>query len=406
MKAHCISCGKEFDLNRVNYTCPDCGPLAGTLDITYDYSGASLPQDIRTLFDFTGLLPVDGLRFGTPLRVGNTPLYSFASFAKQHNIRDFLFKDDSLQPSLSLKDRASAVNLAHARQHGYEIIATASTGNAAASLACLSASQNMTCVIFVPRSIPEAKLAQLKIFGAKIVMVDGTYDDAFDLCSKVCTELNWYNRSTAINPVNIEGKKTVLLEIFLQMKRSLPDVIFVPVGDGSIFSAVYKGCFDLQQMGLIDKIPKLVACQASGSSAIFRAFQKGLTIPEAVEANTLADSISVDLPRDGVKALRAIRECKGYALSIPDEAILSGISGLAREFGIFVEPSSACAFAGFLQASNNNMIEANTSALVLLTGAGLKDLKSANRATASAEIFKTGLDAKNSINNIKKFVTQ
>jgi threonine synthase len=385
---HCVSCGRRFGRDRMHYTCPDCGGLNGTLEVRYDYVKLR-KQLTRDSFEATGensilryraLLPLGKQHPSPPLRLGMTPLYNSGKLAVQLGIGQVFLKDDSQNPSLSLKDRATLISLLKAKEFGYEVVSTASTGNAAASLACWSAALGFRNVIFVPKTIPEAKLVQLMVYDARIVLVDGNYDLAFDLCLDVCRENNWYNRSTAINPYNVEGKKTVSFEICEQLEWNLPEYIFVPVGDGCIISSVWKGFTDLYQAGLIDKLPKLVACQAEGSASIARSFRQGLHKPLQIQSKTIADSISVDLPRDGVKAIIALRESEGDAVTVTDEEIMAALHELASLTGIFVEPSSAVTWAAARKFFSTNVHGNDTDALLLLTGSGLKDLASARAA--------------------------
>jgi threonine synthase len=259
-------------------------------------------------------------------------------------------------------------------------VVTASTGNAAASMACIGAHLSMNRIIFIPETIPRAKLIQLQIYGSKIIMVKGNYDLAFDLCRKVSEKRNWYNRSTAINPYNLEGKKTVAFEICEQLDFQVPDSVFVPVGDGCIISGVWKGFLDFYKAGLIDRLPRLIACQAEGSAAIHNAFKRKSDQPESIKENTIADSISVDLPRDGVKALRTLRDSNGDSITVSDKNILSAQQQLAREKGIFCEPSAAASFAGFLKYQLENPLRASEKVVILLTGSGMKDLDAAEKA--------------------------
>ena len=390
----CITCGKEYGQQQFLYTCPDCGDLKGTLDILYDYDDIrenitrsvlrQWPDD--TIFKYSTLLPITTIKPNLNLKVGLTPLYSFPDLAERSGIGGLFIKDDSFNPSLSLKDRASAIALIKAQELNFTTITTASTGNAAASMACIGAHLNLEKIIFVPKSIPRAKLVQLQIFGSKIVSVQGNYDQAFDLCREISDRQYWYNRSTAINPYNLEGKKTVAFEICEQLNFEVPDFVFIPVGDGCIFSGVWKGFQDFYKVGLIDKLPRLIACQAEGSAAIYHAFSKKLDSPEPVNSNTIADSISVDLPRDGVKAIRALNESHGDCVILSDRHILSAQQRLAKEKGIFCEPSAAAAFAGFLEYSLKNPMGSTDKVVILLTGSGLKDLDSAESGISESKI--------------------
>jgi threonine synthase len=391
----CVTCGNQFSQDQLLYTCPDCGDLKGTLDILYDY------EDIRnhmtrselqqwpadTIFKYSTLLPISTINTDLKLKVGLTPLYSFPDIAQKFGIHSLFIKDDSYNPSLTLKDRASAVALLKAQELKYTTVTTASTGNAAASMACIGAHLNMKKIIFIPESIPREKLLQIQIYGSKIIAIKGNYDQAFDLCRKISIKKHWYNRSTAINPFNLEGKKTVSFEICEQLDFDVPDLVFVPVGDGCIISGVWKGFQEFYKVGLIDRLPRLIACQAQGSAAIYEAFQKKLAYPEPVQANTIADSISVDLPRDGVKALRSLRESNGDCIVFSDKNILSAQEILAREKGIFCEPSAAAAFAGFLKYHLEKSLGSTDKIVILLTGSGLKDINSAQTAISDRKLI-------------------
>jgi threonine synthase len=391
------------------YTCPDCGDLKGTLDILYDYDNIrenitrsvlrQWPND--TIFKYSTLLPITTIQPALNLKIGLTPLYPIPDLAEKSGIGSLFIKDDSYNPSLTLKDRASAIALIKAQELNFNTVATASTGNAAASMACIGAHLNMEKIIFIPRTIPKAKLIQLQIYGSKIISVQGNYDQAFDLCREISERRCWYNRSTAINPFNLEGKKTVAFEICEQLDFIVPDYVFVPVGDGCIISGVWKGFQDFYKVGLTDRLPRLIACQAEGSAAIYKALKDKSPYPNSVKADTIADSISVDLPRDGVKALRALRESNGDCLTISDQNILSAQQRLAKEKGIFCEPSAAAAFAGFLKYHLENPLGSTDNVVILLTGSGIKDLDSAETAIPEKELIHVDPEADDVIEVLK-----
>ena len=269
------------------------------------------------------------------------------------------------------------MGIQHAKERGFKTLVAASTGNAAASLACLSAAHRMEAVIFAPATAPPAKLTQILQYGAHLFPVDGTYDDAFDLSMDVVKATGWYSRSTGINPILSEGKKTAALEIAEQLNWEVPDNVFVPVGDGCIIGGVYKGFYDLHQLGWIDRLPKIIAVQAEGSSVIVDALESGTLTP--VSADTVADSISVDMPRDGQKAIRAVKESRGYGLKVTDAEILEAQHRLAKTTGLFAEPAAAAAFAGLLKSANEGKINSAETATVLITGTGLKDIRAAQK---------------------------
>lgn len=226
----------------------------------------------------------------------------------------------------------------------------------------------------VPESAPIAKLTQIIMYGAKIIPVKGTYDEAFDLSVKATEKFGWYNRNTAFNPFTVEGKKTVSFELIEQLSFKVPDRIFVPVGDGVIISGVYKGFEDLFLMDLIDKVPTIVAVQSAGSDNLARNI--GTKEFQIKPSSTIADSISVDIPRNFYMAQQFIQKYQGESIIVSDEEIMAASAVLSKNTGIFAEPAAATAFAGLLNYKNNNRIENDSDNVVLLTGSGLKDLKS------------------------------
>lgn len=370
----CLRCGHEH--RRARYTCPSCG---GNLDLVYDYRWIRhrfTQRELRAnrnpgIRRYEPLLPVrssslDRIRHEMPV----SPLYRLEP--------GLYLKDDTRQPSGSFKDRATLVALARALEEKARRIATASTGNAGVSLACLAAAAGVPCTIFVPRTAPEPKRAQLALYGARLVLVDGTYDDAYDLCRRACEEFGWYNRSTGLNPFTREGKKTCAYEIWEQLDR-VPEYVFVPTGDGNILSGIWKGFRDLKELGWTDRMPKLVAVQAAGSNAISRAWRNAGGLRK-VPARTLADSICVDLPRDGEAALAALKETGGFAVEVTDEEILAAMPVLAERAGLFAEPAGAAAYAGWRRAREEGKIREGRMAVCLVTGNGLKDIASALKA--------------------------
>ncbi|NOY50033.1 MAG: threonine synthase [Chlorobi bacterium] len=325
---------------------------------------------------FIDLLPIDSIKSLPQLSVGNTPLYLIDKIDNSDLGFNLYLKDDSQNPTYSLKDRASALVSAYAKEKGLGTIVTASTGNAGSSLAGICASQNQKAIIIVPANAPVAKLTQIIMYGANIIPVNGTYDDAFDLSIKATEEFGWFNRNTAFNPLTIEGKKTVAFELFEQMRFKLPDRIFVPVGDGVIISGVYKGFEDLLKLNIIDKIPCVVAVQAKESDNLIRNIENDDF--EIQASTTLADSISVDIPRNFYMAKDFISKYEGEYLCVSDDEILKASSSLSKNTGLFAEPAAATAFAGFLNYMANKKLENNSDNIVLLTGSGLKDLRSIN----------------------------
>lgn len=380
----CIDCGNQLNLSDTLYLCPKCSsanntnsPPKGVLKTLYDYT--SLKQKINGFNElkqnnFLDLLPINHIESLPKLKVGQTPMYEFNELEGKPINFQLHFKDDSQNPTFSFKDRASSVVSAFAKENNFETIVAASTGNAGSSLAGLCASQKQKAIIMVPKSAPIAKLTQIIMYGATIIPVNGTYDDAFDLSIKATEEFGWYNRNTAYNPLTIEGKKTVSFEIFDQLNGNSPDRIFVPVGDGVIISGVYKGFEDLLELGFIDRIPTIVAVQSEKSDNLIRNINKDSF--EIKASTTIADSISVDIPRNFYMVKQYIQKYLGEYLTVTDEEIIKASAVLSRNTGIFSEPAATTAFAGLLTYQSLNKIPSNSNNIVLLTGNGLKDLKS------------------------------
>lgn len=385
----CTICGKTYLPGEVDYVCPDHGN-EGILDIEYDYdaigrriSPRSLAQDKTcSQWRYRPLLPVLPDTPAPAASVGWTPLYETGRLAKSVGLRTLYVKDDSRQPTGSLKDRASALAVMKAREAGADMITTASTGNAAAALAGMCAASDMACTIFVPRSAPRAKVAQLLAYGARVFLVDGSYDDAFELCLKAADQYGWYNRNTGFNPYMAEGKKTAAYEICEQLGWQCPDAVFTGVGDGCIISGLHKGFMDLFRLGWIDRLPRLMGVQAEGSDFLYRCWQAGadpVTFP-AIRAHTVADSISAGLPRDRRKALAAVNGTGGAFLRVSDEAILAAIPELARASGVFAEPAGASPLAGLHAALAQDLVARDETCVLLVTGSGLKDVDATIKA--------------------------
>jgi threonine synthase len=400
----CSLCGHEFRPDEVTYTCPHDG---GNLDVLLDYEHIKQHYEIEditsrsdfSLWRYLPLLPVeDPGGEGTPLRsAGWTPIYTLPGIQHTYGLKNFWLKDEGKNPTASFKDRASAILVARARQIGAQVIVTASTGNAGAALAGMSAAVGQKAVIFAPKSAPPAKVAQLLIYGAQVILVDGTYDNAFDLTIQASQEFGWYCRNTGYNPFTVEGKKTAALEIWEQVMLGLePDEaplhIFVSVGDGNIISGIHKGFKDLQALGWLRVMPKLYGIQAEGSAAVANAFNTKTETITPVSAKTIADSISVDLPRDGVRAVRAATQTNGAYLTVKDEQIISAIGELGK-VGVFAEPAGATAYAGMKKALETGLISGEDRILVLNTGNGLKDVRAALMAVTEAPVIEPTLAA-------------
>lgn len=381
----CSECGERFDIEPHRYVCPLCSqrqtdgqPLAGVLEVELQGTPAGKAVDVAEL------LPVHA-RFFPPVPVGDTPLWAPEALRKELGFNALYIKDDGANPTSSFKDRASFLVSAYAKQNSIDTIIVASTGNAGSSMAGIGAAAGQKVTLFLPRTAPKAKLVQALQYGATVYRVDGNYDRAYDLSLEYSQVVGGMNRNTAYNPMTIEGKKTVSLELFRQLGKA-PDALFVGTGDGCILSGVYKGFRDLKRLGFIDAIPQIFPVQSATANALHRAYNTGRF--ENAPARTLADSICVDIPRNGFHALSQLKTYGGRVISVADEKILTAQAWLARSTGLFTEPASAAAFAGFLQVKKELPREAVV--VLLATGNGLKDIATAARGiTVPEKVIRT-----------------
>lgn len=399
----CVRCSSSTLLADEVYVCGACG---ANLLVEYDYDSirstwdrGELERDPdRSIWRYAPLYPV-ATRIESP-PIGWTPLFRATRLGDGLGLEHLFVKDDGRNPSASFKDRASAIALVRARETGRGLVTGASTGNAASSTAVLAAAMGIQTRIFIPGAAPRAKVAQLLAFGAEVLAVEGTYDEAFDLCLAATREFGWYNRNTGFNPFTREGKKSVSFEICEQMGWEAPDLVVVPVGDGNIISGVWKGFEEFHKLGFIERLPRLLAVQAAGSAAVVKALEGDGTI-EAVSGETVADSISVSVPRDGEAAVKAVRASGGFGVTVTDEEILSAILDVARGSGVFGEPAGVTSFAGLKKAAEQGLVDPDWTTVILVTGSGLKDVASVMKvagesrtiaadASALKEIFKEG----------------
>lgn len=403
----CSLCDSEFEPDAFRYTCQKDG---GNLDVILDYDHISQTLEIeditsskeQSLWRYLPLLPVGNpTPLKTPLHsAGWTPVYAPKKLAARLRMENLWVKDESRNPTASFKDRASAIVVTRAKEIDAEVIVTASTGNAGAALAGMAAAVDHKAIIFAPRTAPPAKIAQLLIYGAQVILIDGSYDDAFDLTIEATDEFGWYCRNTGYNPFTAEGKKTAAYEIWewgltndawKNFDKNVP-AIFVSVGDGNIISGIHKGFKDLLALGWIEIIPRIFGVQSFGSASITNTFNAGDENIIQVSSNTIADSISVDFPSDGVRAVRAARETGGSYIRVSDDEILSAIAELGQ-VGIFAEPAGATAYAGAVRAIQQGLIGPFTPTMVINTGSGLKDVQAAMRAVKEAPVIEPTIDA-------------
>jgi len=386
----CFACEEIQAADFDGWLCPSCG---SNLDVI---------NDRDTILTQVRQSPFDTARI--PLQIGDTPLYPAERLGQSTGLRNLYLKDDTVNPSASSKDRASAFAVLRALDSGAETVAVASTGNAGSSLACVAAAAGIQAVVFVPEDAPVAKLTQALSFGATVLAVRGNYDDAFELCLSAADEFGWFNRSTGINPFTREGKKICAWEIWASLDGGVPDRIVVPTGDGNLLSAMWKGWCELKAVGLIDRLPKIDCAQSSASAAINRTVHRirnsestnvqwSEVDVESVNASTVADSISVDRPRDGLAAVRAIVESGGEAITVPDDDILAAIPEMASLSGVFPEPAAAAPWAAVKQMVSDGKIEPDELVVCLVSGNGLKDIATARSAVGRPQLIDLSLDA-------------
>ncbi|MFH1415229.1 MAG: threonine synthase [Elusimicrobiota bacterium] len=384
----CLKCGKQFAPDYGGYVCSACSE---NIDALYDYSSisgvfsvANLEKDKeKTIWRYDALYPFSDRKYIPNLDMAVTPLYEIPELEKETGFGTVFLKDDTRQPSGSFKDRAGAVVMAVAREKGLDMTTCASTGNAGCSWACMGAACGVKVIIYVPSTAPKAKIAQLKVYGADVRIVDSNYDGAYDMCVRDSNDNDYFNRCTGYNPFTREGKKSVAFEIWEQLGYKAPGTVFVPVGDGNIISGVWKGFRDLEALGMIEQFPRLIAVQSSNSDAVTKTvekvrdagYDKTSIQVETVKSMTRADSISVDRPRDGLAAVRAVIETKGECVRVSDSEIINAIYRIAAVSGIFAEPAGAASVAGLIKASSAGLVEDNGEPVVcLITGNGLKDV--------------------------------
>jgi threonine synthase len=391
LKLKCVKCGREYAPAEIEYTCRDCG-IGGILDVELDYDIIKKEMDSAyfrrntdfSLWRYLPAIPLDDPKGIQPLQVGWTPLYRMDRFFRETGLKSFYLKDDSRNPTASLKDRASAVGVAKAVELGRQVACAASTGNAASSLAGFAAGAGIETFIFVPETAPEAKVTQLLIYGSHVFLVRGTYDQAVELSFMAAEEFGWYNRSCAINPYLVEGKKTVSYEICEQLGWRAPELAVVAVGDGCTVAGVWKGFKECFRLGLTGSLPKIIGVQAVKSNPVTRAYLSGTFEFEYRKPETLADSIAVGIPRNGIKALNAIHESGGMMIDVSDAEILAAMRLLAERTGVFGEPAGVTSFAGLMKLRQTGKLSGSEQAVCIVSGSGLKDIKSAALAAGKA----------------------
>ena len=356
------------------YVCPVCSamqhpqePIRGVLRVLLPYDQLKITID---QFSFTSdeLLPVTS-QFMTSFPVGNTPLFRSDRIERELGFEHLFFKNDSLNPTGSINDRASLSIASFAVKRNEKKVVLASTGNLAASMASISAAADLNCVAFIPATISRQKLAQILTYGTHVVLIDGSYDEAYDLAIDYKNRYGGICGNAVYNPYSIEGMKTIAYEIYRQLDHSVPDFIFIPSGNGTLLSSIYKGFYDMFQFDWFVEMPRLVAVQAEGNDAIVNALSSGV-IKNISGKPSIADSLNISIPRNAHLALKDIESTCGFGINVNNQEIRCAQDYLAKHLGIFVEPAAAVAYAGFVKYKHNLAKEAKI--VLMLTGCGLK----------------------------------
>lgn len=378
MAAHkviCWDCGAEVDDPFVNI-CPKCGGLL-TVKMDLEKVKEMKPEDLRKapigVWRYAPFMPVDPAH-KVSIQEGGTPLYPTMALGAELGVENTFVKFEGLNPTGSFKDRGMTIGVSHAKELGAKVVGCASTGNTSASLAAYAAKAGIKCAVFLPSGkVAMGKLAQALFFGAKVLSIDGNFDDALALARKMADERKLYLLNS-INPYRPEGQKSVLFEIMDQLNYEVPDRIILPVGNAANIWAVYKAITELKEVGWIDKVPMLTGIQAAGSAPVAKAFAaKSKTFEAEPNPETVATAIRIGNPVSGRKALHAIYSTGGYSTTVTDEEIIKAQQLLGRREGVCVEPASAASVAGLKKLRDQGVIDRDERVVCICTGNGLKD---------------------------------
>jgi len=379
MKAlKCRECGREYPLTATHVCEFDFGPL----EVAYDYdrikrslTKAAMQSRPKSMWRYRELLPLAGdPTVGT--QVGFTPLIKADRLAKRLGIRELWIKNDTVNyPSLSFKDRVVSVALSRAKELGFDTVACASTGNLANSVAANAASAGLKAYVFIPSDLEQGKVLNSLIYGAQVIGIKGHYDEVNRLCAEIAGKFGWAFVNVNMRPYYAEGSKSMAYEIVEQLGWRLPQHTVVPMASGSLLTKIQKGCQELVKLGLAPESEHHVhGAQAAGCSPISIAQKAGLDFFKPVKPNTIAKSLAIGTPADGFYALRVMKETGGAADDVTDDQIREGIRDLAETEGIFAETAGGVTVGVAKKLIASGKIPANDSAVLCITGNGLKTL--------------------------------
>lgn len=386
----CVSCGEEYPLDGIRYTCDKCGSI---LEVIID---VDVPRDTfscrkNTMWKYKEFLPVDESKIVT-LEEGGTPFCKCDNLGKELGI-DLYVKVEGSNPTGSFKDRGMSVGTTKAAELGVSNVGCASTGNTSASLAAYSARAGMNCIVLLPSGkVALGKLAQAMFHGAKVLSVKGNFDEALESVTELARRGELYLLNS-INPFRLEGQKTIGYEIVDDLGWKSPDRIVLPVGNAGNISAIWKGITEFYNAGFIDEKPMMTGIQAEGACPITNAFRKNTMDMVPVEnPETIATAIRIGAPVSSIKALRAIYDSNGYSETVTDDEILDAQKLLARKEGIGIEPASAASIAGLKKLVNEGVIDKNEQVVCIVTGHLLKDPNTAIEACVEPTEVESDID--------------
>ncbi|NPB06260.1 MAG: threonine synthase [Aquificae bacterium] len=374
----CRECGREYPAEPI-HVCEFC---FGPLEVVYDYeeikrsiSREKIEKGPKSLWRYLDLLPVEKPTVG--LTAGFTPLKKAEKLGEVLGLKNLYIKDDSVNhPTLSFKDRVVSVALSKAKEFGFDTAACASTGNLANSVAAHSAQAGMSCFVFIPANLESQKIIGSLVFDPTVVAVEGTYDDVNRLCSEIANDLGWAFVNINIRPYYAEGSKTLAFEVAEQLGWRAPDVVVAPAASGSLYTKIWKGFKELELLGLIPEVrTRMLGAQAEGCSPIAQAWREGRDFINPVKPNTIAKSIAIGNPADGIYALQVARESNGAWETATDEEIIEGIKLLARTEGIFTETAGGTTVAVLKKFVEKGLISPEETVVVYVTGNGYKTME-------------------------------
>jgi threonine synthase len=374
-KVICWDCGKEVEDPYAD-TCPSCSGLL-TVKMDLERVKGMRPADLASrplgVWRYHPFLPIEPDKAVT-LQEGGTPLYPCHTLEQELGVKELYVKYEGANPTGSFKDRGMTVGVSRAIAVGAKVVGCASTGNTSASLAAYAAKAGLRCAVLLPSGkVALGKLAQAMFFGASVISIDGNFDDALRTVRNLADE-NYLYLLNSINPYRPEGQKSVLFEIMDQLSYRVPDCIILPVGNAANIWAVYKALTELEEVGWIDRMPRLIGVQAEGSMPIVNSFQSDMKDFQPVaDPETVATAIRIGNPVSGRKALKAIYSTHGCAVSVTDEEILRAQMLLGRREGVGVEPASAASIAGLIKLRRSGEVDRDENVVCICTGNALKD---------------------------------